>query len=116
MGNNSAWTAPSKVTVDNTAPILTVPVSMTEEATSSAGKAVTFSPLTATDNYDITPAISCTPASGSLFSIGTTAVSCTATDDAGNTSAAGNFSVTVQDTTAPVITAIGNNTRNTSHN
>lgn len=117
VGNSGPWTTPIQITVDNSAPTLTVPANMTEEATSSAGKAVTFSPIpTATDNHDSTPTILCTPVSGSIFPIGTSPVSCTATDDAGNTSAAGNFTVTVQDTTAPVITAIGNNTRNTSHN
>jgi hypothetical protein len=46
--------------------------------------------------------VACTPASGSSFSIGTTPVSCTATDDRGNSSSAG-FSVVVSDTGNPSI-------------
>ncbi|HSR65818.1 MAG TPA: HYR domain-containing protein, partial [Xanthomonadaceae bacterium] len=56
---------------------------------------------------------SCTPASGSTFGLAapptkarTTAVSCSAQDSAGNR-ASGGFNVTVQDTTAPVISAPG---------
>jgi hypothetical protein len=46
--------------------------------------------------------INCSPLSGDLFVVGTTMVNCTATDHADNTSF-GNFNITVQDTTAPVI-------------
>jgi len=38
----------------------------------------------------------CAPASGSLFAIGTTTVTCTATDVRGNTSAPQSFTVTVK--------------------
>jgi hypothetical protein len=46
----------------------------------------------------------CTPAAGSLFPIGATAVNCTATDNAG-LAATGMFTITVNDTIPPVITA-----------
>ena len=49
-------------------------------------------------------AVSCTPAAGSTFGLGMTAVNCEATDAEGNT-AAGSFNVTVVDTTPPTITA-----------
>jgi hypothetical protein len=39
----------------------------------------------------------CVPASGSSFALGTTLVTCSATDGAGNTASA-SFSVTLQDT------------------
>jgi hypothetical protein len=45
----------------------------------------------------------CSPASGAQFPLGETAVTCTATDDAGNTGSAG-FTVSVVDTTAPEVT------------
>src|SRR5213075_3120614 len=48
----------------------------------------------------VTP--SCTPSSGSTFAIGTTEVSCVATDEAGN-SATRSFDVRVGDTTGPVV-------------
>ena len=69
---------------DNSAPLLTVPVTVSVNATSPAGARVTYI-ATATDNVDVDPEVVCTPASGSIFAIGTTTVTCTATDDAGNT-------------------------------
>ena len=84
------------VTVSN-GPVLTLPADITAEATSAAGAAVSFT-VTATDNA----AISCTPASGSIFHLGTTAVNCTATASTGTTS--GSFNVTVRDTTPPALT------------
>ncbi len=74
----------------------------TAEATSSAGAGVSFT-VTATDNVDPSPSISCSPASGATFPLGTTKVSCTASDHANpaNTSAAQSFNVTVVDTTPP---------------
>src|SRR5439155_18095413 len=47
-------------------------------------------------------AVSSTPASGSTFAIGATTVNCTATDAHGNT-AHGSFTVTVRDTTPPML-------------
>ncbi len=91
-----------KVTVrDVTPPTVTVPADITREATSPSGAVVTFG-ATATDAVDgnITPV--CVPASGSTFALGTTTVTCTATDHAGNQGHA-SFHVTVVDTTAPVI-------------
>jgi hypothetical protein len=85
------------VTVSN-GPVLTLPPDITKEATSAAGAVVTFT-VTATDNATI----ACTPASGSTFALGTTAVNCTATATTGTTS--GSFNVTVRDTTPPTITA-----------
>jgi HYR domain len=86
--------------VDSTPPVLTVPSSLVVAATSPAGAVVTYS-ATAIDTVDATPTVTCSPPSGSTFPFGTTTVSCTATDDAGNTSAALTFTVTVRDTTAP---------------
>jgi hypothetical protein len=83
-----------RVTVTNTAPTVSVPADVTVEATSAAGAVVTFD-ATATDAEEgaITPV--CVPASGSAFPIGTTTVTCTATDFAGLSGAA-SFSVTVR--------------------
>ena len=88
---------------DATPPALTLSPTIVAEATSASGAAVAYT-VTATDNDDPTPDVDCTPASGSTFALGQTTVSCTATDDAGN-STTGSFVVRVVDTTAPTITA-----------
>ena len=103
--NNGSFT----ITVqDTTAPAITVPADMTVEATSGSGATVTYS-ASASDLVDgsITP--TCTPASGGTFALGTTTVTCEATDDAGNTGSK-TFTITVQDTTAPAITVPANMT------
>src|SRR5204862_199616 len=47
----------------------------------------------------------CTKPSGATFPLGTTPVTCTATDASGNHSSPASFNVIVQDTTNPTITA-----------
>jgi hypothetical protein len=94
---------------DTVPPVLSLPGDITAEATSSAGAAVTFAAW-GIDAVDGVFAAQCTPASGSTFALGTTAVSCTATDQSGN-SASGGFSVTVRDTTPPALHLPSNLTR-----
>ena len=79
---------------DTTAPVLTLPGDITALATSPAGAVVSFT-VSATDNVDPGPTVTCSPASGSTFTIGATTVSCTASDGSGNWSD-GSFDVTVQ--------------------
>jgi len=105
VGNSSPWTTPIQITVDNTAPALSLPSNITQEATGPTGNVVTYV-ATSTDVDPTNPTVNCTPASGSTFPITTTVVNCTATDTAGNVSN-GSFTVTVADTTKPVITLIG---------
>ena len=69
---------------DVTAPTLVVPDDVTVAATGSGGVVVTYA-ASATDDSDPHPAITCTPPSGAIFPIGTTSVTCTATDASGNT-------------------------------
>src|SRR5215213_3203508 len=88
---------------DNTPPVITVPGNITGQATSAAG-AIFFFNATATDETSpANPAVTCLPASGSTFALGTTTVNCSATDDHGNTGT-NSFTITVQDTTPPTIT------------
>lgn len=81
-GNKSAGSFVVHV-IDPFAPTLSVPASFAINAPDSQGATVTFT-ATSTDNADPDPTVTCTPASGSLFPIGTTPVSCTATDESGN--------------------------------
>lgn len=86
--------------VDTTGPVVTVPASFTVDATSAVGAVVSFS-ATATDAVDGNVTATCAPASGSVFPIGSTLVTCTASDAAGNAGSA-SFTITVR--AAPVVT------------
>ncbi len=86
--------------VDQTAPLLTVPVNQVVGATSSAGAAVAYS-VSATDDVSGAVTPSCAPASGSVFPARrTTTVTCSAHDAAGNSSSKF-FTVTVGDPPPP---------------
>jgi|GEM_PF-1877856 hypothetical protein len=81
-------------------------VSLVLTSLSATGATVTYTTPTATDDIDTSVAVSCSPASGSFFPVGTTIVSCFAHDSAGNTAMPVSFNVTVSlppDLTAPVI-------------
>jgi hypothetical protein len=83
---------------------LQVPSTIEAEATSSDGATVEFE-VTTTGSTDPSPAVTCSPASGSTFAPGTTDVLCVATDTYGNR-AEGTFQVVVGDTVAPMIVSI----------
>jgi hypothetical protein len=92
------------VTVTNSAPTVTVPGPQIVEAFDATGANVNFVPApTANDPQDGPLVPTCSHASGSLFPLGTTIVSCTAVDG-GGASAAASFQVVVRDTTPPVVT------------
>jgi hypothetical protein len=80
---------------DATPPTLTVPADMVVGATEPAGATATFT-ATATDAVDPAPTVACTPRSGTLFAVGTTTVTCTATDASGNAAPPGSFTVHVE--------------------
>lgn len=103
-GGLSAFASATYSIVDTTLPTLHLPDDMTVEAAGPSGAVVTFSAI-ADDVDPVNPVVSCLPVSGSTFALGTTTVSCSATDTAGNT-ANGSFNVTVQDTTPPIITFV----------
>lgn len=81
-------------------PNMTVPGDISIEATSPSGATATFS-ITATDTVD-RATVTCSRASGSTFSVGTTLVTCTAQDEHNNTNQ-GSFRVIVVHTLAPSI-------------
>jgi len=79
---------------DTVPPQVLVPDDITLQTEDQNGASATFNPQ-AIDNIDelITP--TCSPASGSVFAIGTTEVVCTATDSSGNT-ASNSFNVIIE--------------------
>jgi hypothetical protein len=85
------WLTPA----DHSAPSLACPASVTalEVSGTQPGETVAFE-VTAADDCDPSPAVTCTPPSGSFFPFGTTWVTCTATDRSGNQSTC-RFRVTV---------------------
>ncbi|HJQ37292.1 MAG TPA: HYR domain-containing protein, partial [Thermoanaerobaculia bacterium] len=79
--------------VDSGAPRLTLPRDFALQTTDSSGAFATFS-ASAEDTVDGAVPVSCAPASGSKFAVGTTRVNCSASDSKGN-SAHGSFDITV---------------------
>lgn len=80
---------------------LTVPSNITAEAGSAAGAVVRYNASgTGGDDENGRPStqVNCSPASGSLFALGTTTVTCTSADNE-----SGTFTVTVVDTTGPAL-------------
>lgn len=101
-GNVDLTPASAAWVVDLTPPVLTLPAAPIVDATAPDGATVTYAPATATDAAPAAPAVSCSPGSGSTFAIGTTQVTCSATDAAGNTGTA-TFTVTVKGQSAQLV-------------
>lgn len=87
---------------DATAPHVVINAPANVEATSASGAQVTYN-VSATDNVDGNLPTSCSPPSGATLPLGRSAITCTATDRAGNTGSAQAL-VVVRDTTAPRFT------------
>jgi flavin reductase (DIM6/NTAB) family NADH-FMN oxidoreductase RutF len=95
------------VTVNDTeAPVVTCPANIVTSTDAGQCSAVVTYAVTGTDNCG-GAIVTCTPPSGATFPKGTTTVTATATDSAGNV-ATGSFTVTVNDTEAPAITCPAN--------
>jgi hypothetical protein len=92
-GGNIGTTTRTVYVVDTTAPVVTPPANVLVNATGAGGMAVNYPAATATDVVGVT-GISYSQPSGSVFASGTTTVTVTATDAAGNTGTA-SFTVTV---------------------
>ena len=93
---------PASVTIGYTPPALSISIAahgpLTRDATSPAGAVVHYTSPKVTDQADPTdpPAAVCTPPSGGTFPIGTTTVTCTATDAAdSNSPVSSTFTVTI---------------------
>ncbi|MEI6714148.1 MAG: SUMF1/EgtB/PvdO family nonheme iron enzyme [Verrucomicrobiota bacterium] len=79
--------------VDTKAPALSVPSNITVNATSTQGATVNYPLATTTDNVG-SPSLTYSQASGTMFPIGSTTVTVTATDSLGNATS-NTFTVTV---------------------
>ena len=95
--------------VDNTAPVISCPANIVIEPTCPSGAIATYSTPTATDNCGVQSVVrTAGGASGTVFQIGTTTVTFTATDIYNNTSSC-SFTVTVktpQQTISDMMTTI----------
>ncbi len=90
---NSNTCAQTVTVVDTTPPWLVCPSNLLVSATSSNGAVVSFT-VTAGDNCDPSPTVTCTPPSDSVFPLGTNSVVCRAVDVCSNESSCG-FTITV---------------------
>jgi X-Pro dipeptidyl-peptidase len=112
-GGYAAAVASGAFAPETVAPVLgAMPADISTTSPGPDGTTVTFTPPTATDNLDPSPVVTCTPASGSQFAVGTTTVSCVATDASGNVSAPGTFKVKVTEV-VPVNGTIGGSVNST---
>ena len=83
-------------TSDDDLTLTNVPANITIDASSPAGAIATYTPPTVVDEDQPLPAVTCTPASGTTFPIGTTTVTCTAVAPGDtNSPATATFTVTV---------------------
>ncbi len=92
---------------DTTPPNLAQPGNITIDATSPAGALVNYTLPTATDLVTTTPTVMCNLLPGSTFPIGTTTVSCTATDGANNSSTPKTFTIAVNGANIQISNLIG---------
>jgi lysophospholipase L1-like esterase len=96
----SACSNPNEPAPNPAAPTITCPANMTTRGVSGSGQPVTYPPATVTGGASPVTT-TCTPASGTSFNLGTTAVSCTAVD-AASRQAQCSFTVTLTPTIVSV--------------
>ena len=94
FGSDNGESGSVTVSKDTTPPKMLKPKDIEIDAENQNGAKVTFEVLTIDDTDKIVET-ACKPSSGSLFSIGTTIVFCTARDSAGNRSTPVSFTVIV---------------------
>ena len=102
--NNATASFTATVTFVDTIPptFSNVPTNITAEANGPGGSVVNYTTPTASDAQDGPAVVTCSPPPGSLFALGTTPVTCSASDVHSNASTA-SFSVAVVDTTKPTL-------------
>lgn len=104
---NIAYGSFNVTVTDTTPPVISPHEDVTVGTSSGSGTVVVYSPPTTTDVVDGAGIAVCTPASGSLFPVGITTVTCTATDSHGNSAAPVTFLVTVNYEPNPATTLPG---------
>ena len=103
VAGNTATADFDVIVQDTLPPTITVPGAFALEATSPDGAIADFA-ATTQDAVDGAGDADCVPASGSTFAMGTTLVTCNATDARTNAAAPEHFNLTVHDTTEPTLT------------
>jgi len=88
--------------VDNQAPTISHP-DITVHTSDPAGIVVNYGAPAAADNSGIAPTVSCTPATGIVYPVGTTLVTCVATDGAGNTAKSIFYVIVILDSTVTTV-------------
>ncbi len=106
--NRTTCTFTVTIARDTTPPVIQCPPSINGTACSASGAVATYPTPTATDNADFNVAVACSPVSGSVFPLGSTTVTCTATDNCTNQTACTFLVRVTRDTTPPVITCPSN--------
>ena len=81
--------------LDTTAPSLVVSDDLAVTTDDPAGATLAYVPPTTADVVDVDPDVSCSPLDGVVIPVGTTTVTCSATDDSGNRRS-GSFDVVVR--------------------
>ena len=109
-GNTATSTTFAITVSDTTKPVIASHSNLTAEATSAAGAVVIYTSPTTSDVVDGAGVATCSPASNTTFPIATTTITCNATDANGNTATSTTFTITVSDTTKPVIASHANMT------
>jgi len=95
------------IVTDHTSPTIDSHDNITAEAISHSGATVTYTPPMSHDIVDGDVSAECIPVSDSIFPLGETIITCSKTDTHENAATSTTFTVTVVDTTKPVIARLG---------
>ncbi len=106
-GNDAAETSFTVTVRDTVEPVIDAHADVGPvEATGPSGAVVNYGSVNTYDVVDIDLIATCLRASGSTFALGPHTVNCNAIDASDNAAAATSFSVSVRDTTKPVIAQV----------
>ena len=100
--------SPGSIAADRTPPTIHTSADIVVSAVDASGAIVAYATPLALDDVDLNIVATCTPLSGTLFPLGSTTVTCTASDAAGNAATPRTFAVNVVDRTPPLVTPPAN--------